>query len=458
MGKDVGDYSNKKGAHSNQRNKVHEQHTLEAKKRQFEQLLASYEVLQEFSDYPPFKSKVSDLGPGNNWILLDDKMKEVDGEDWLMEMYHLAAENEHFHVRNQSNTKVYYRQRKIRDRDKLSPHDKTHRPKTDLRRFTIDLRPDQSRAIQKMLSAGKTAEARELVDKIRDECIRLFQTIYHRDVRAVSEHTDSGQLHFDLWHSGIRDVEVHDSCADVIDGKLVNGFRRLIRERTEYRAFGVGVGVASWHRHRKAIEDAGKKPSDIVNKETLDTITKMAKLKKKETQEIPRDMRYYEALDKYAAIEISYSARDLADDALSEYIDWLSVGYKAGKLGKQAITEREKRMATKIKQLRHDNENLRQEIQNTDYEKRRLSDSFNFVLGFLKRLANAKDLMAELVKAGLKQGFDKCMDMFTLKIDSKPLEEQLVPAKVGTEKINPEKQQSPEDQKKQAEDLTPDLN
>lgn len=419
MGKDDGDYSETKGAHSNQRSKVHKRHTIESKKRQFEQLIAGYDVLQEFSDYPPFKSKVIDLGPGNNWILVDDKLREADGDDWLVRMFHLAAENESFHVRTQSKSRVYYRQRKIRDRDKLDPRDKTHRAKTDLRRYTIDLRPDHSRAVEKMLSAGKVNEARELVDKIRDECIRLFQEIYHRDVRAVAEHTDSGQLHFDLWHTGIREVVVQDSCAKVVGGAMVNGQERLIRERTEYRAYGVGVGVASWNRHRSAIQDLGKNPTEIMNNETLDTIRKMSKLKMEQTKESPRDLRYYTALDKYVAIELHGLAHEPANQALSEYFEWLAVGYKTKKLGKLELTEREKKMATKIKQLRNDNDNLKQAIQNTNYEQRTLLNSLEFILEFLNKLKAAKSTMKELIGAGLKKSFDSCLKLLEINMNSK---------------------------------------
>lgn len=436
MAKDVDGYSETKGAHGDQRNKVHKRHTSEAKKRDFEQLLASYEILEEFCDYPPFKSKLLELGEGNNWVRKDGKLEELDGEDWLCTMYELATDNEWYHVRCENKTKVYYKKRKMRDRETLSPNDRKQRPKTDLGRYTIDLRPDHSRAIQKLLACGKKREARELADKARDECIRLFEHRYHRDVRAVGEHTDSGQLHFDLWHTGICEVEVSDSRADVIGGKVVNGHKMVIRERTEYKAYGVGVGVASWDRHRRAIRDAGIKPDSLMNKDTLETITKMSALKKEETKEPPRDIAVYESLDRFMALELSAVAQVITKEALTEYVDWLSTGYQTEKLGKRELTQREKKMASKIKQLRGIEETLTQELQQANFAISRLRGLLELTRQFLESLRAKKDLLESITKAGLKKAFDTCLSYFAPAALDETNTVTPIPEVAATQKVN----------------------
>lgn len=400
------DYTQNKAAHSDQRNKAHEDHAAAAKKRALQKLLTSYEILQEFTGYSAFKSKVIELGGGNNWVRKDGKLVEVEGDEWLDAMFKIAAQNERHHVRTQGPTKVYYRSRKLRDRKTLSPKDKRPRPKTDLRRFTIDLRPDHSRAIQKLLAKDYKDLARALVDNARDECIRQFERRYGRDVRAVAEHTDSGQLHFDLWHTGIRTVEVNDSCADVKNGKIVNGEKKVIRRRTKYKAYGVGVGVASWNRHRRALDDAGIKPDTILNKDTLDTITKMTALKKKETGEPPRDIGMYESLDRFMAFELAKVEPEITKEALDEYVQWLKMGYSSGKLGKRGLTEREKKMATKIKQLSEANETLINELGYTQHALNRLKKLLKGIKEFLARIKKSKGLMALMEKDDLKKTFN----------------------------------------------------
>lgn len=188
--------------------------------------------------------------------------------------------------------------------------------------------------------------------------------------------------------------------------------------------------------NRRAIKDSGIKPDSLMNKDTLETITKMSALKKEETKEAPRDIAVYESLDRFMALELSAVAQVITKEALTEYVDWLSTGYQTGKLGKRELTEREKKMASKIKQLRSVEEALTQELQQANFAISRLRGLLELTRQFLESLRAKKDLLESITKAGLKKAFDTCLSYFAPVTPDETNTITPIPEVAATQKVN----------------------
>jgi hypothetical protein len=281
-----------------------------------------------------FGSDLNLLGQGRKFGLRNKDGKRVlvalNSSDWEEQLAR-SKNNLSWYHQARKNTKSGYTVRKVRDRTKLGEKDKRARADSDLQRETIDLRPDHSRAVQYFLESGHTEAVRGMVARIREKKILLFEKIYPgRRVLFVSEHDDSGQLHHDLWHSGIRE---HST-------KLHKG--KKVRERVAFRRFGVGVGVTSWYRHFTALSQRGgtSKSAATTMGAAYDVLKRNIASAREQNGEEARDILLTKKLDEYVqeqldtlASELTGKSREIPRQAHDEYRTWLSDGYAAGLLG-----------------------------------------------------------------------------------------------------------------------------
>lgn len=338
------------------------------------------QIAEPGGDYPPFQSNLSAIGDGANWLVGrrsgEPMLSECGGDRWIELMSRIRSWANHYHQRQVRSVEIkvppkrgamdrtvktklvrqvgYYR-RKVKDRVTLGPTDKHARKETDLMRETIDLRPDHSRALQYMLGNRKMRRAVvNALDEIRREKIRLFEEIYGRRVVGVGEHPDSGQYHNDLWHTGIRSDLVTDSGA-LVEGKdasnVTGGQSKKVRLRNEFRQFGVSVGVASWDRHRAALEEFGADTHSLMGEE-IQIIVRNTETAEKQNGEPPRDLRLLNRLDAFVRERLEKIDPDLCRRANEEYVHWLKVGYGQGKLGLMGRSQWVEKLEMELAELR----------------------------------------------------------------------------------------------------------
>lgn len=345
--------------HGLQTHWLHLIHTRESKERQ-KIVFVAHEVVDD-TDYPKFRSKLSGLGSGRNWIVREGTPELTDGEAWIAEMMEIMTDGMRFHQRQRNTTKdgtlkVRYVPRKLEDRKKMGPTDTKGRPQTDLLRETIDLRPDHSRVLQYLAEAGRTADLMPVLAEIQAEEIRLFEEIHPgRRIKSEGEHTDSGQYHFDHWHTGIEKVEVDDQGAIVADDEngeeiLVSGEKMEIRTRHVFRNFGVGDGMASFDRHRSALEDSGRDAKRIMGY-TLGRLVGNTASAEEQNGEYPRDLRLWRAIDQFVDRKLRELDPELCDKARLQYADWIEAGYDLGKLGINEETAEQSKHKRRKKEL-----------------------------------------------------------------------------------------------------------
>jgi hypothetical protein len=349
--------------HGLQEHWMHLMHSRESKERR-KIVYIPHEVADD-SDYPIFGSNLSGLGSGRNWLVENGDTQLTKGEDWIEAMMEIMTDLMTFDRRDRTTTKdgkvkIYYKNRKVKDRQKLGKTDKKNRPETDLQRETIDLRPDHSRVIQLLIENGRKNDLLPILDEIRLEQIRIFEKIHPgRKVRSLGEHTDSGQYHLDHWHSGIEEVLVEDSCA-IIEGQdgnekiLTEGKKKKVRLRQGFRNYGVGDGMASIDRHRGALEDEGKNAESIMG-HAYKVLFINIKKAEKQNGEDPRDLALWRGVDQYVDMKLRTLDSDLCNKVRGEYVEWLEAGYDLGKLG----IKEETLMQSKHKQRKMELDNLK---------------------------------------------------------------------------------------------------
>lgn len=349
--------------HGLQEHWLHLMHAKQSKERR-KLVYVAHEVV-DGTDYPAFRSDLTGLGSGRNWLVRDGEPELTAGTAWIEAMMEIMTDCMSFHQRQRNSTKdekikIRYTPRKVKDREKKGKTDKKDRPQTDLMRETIDFRPDHSRVIQYLLEAGRAKHLIPVVAEIATEEIRLFEEVHpDRKVKSGGEHTDSGQYHFDHWHSGISEIVVTDHKAIVVDGAkgeeiLESGEAMKIRMRNVFRNYGVGDGMASFDRHRSALEDDGRDAKAIMG-HTLAKLEANTITSAEQNGEFPRDLRLWRAVDKFVDQKLRSLDPTLCDKARAEYADWIEAGYDRDKLGIEEETlqqSKHKRRKTELENLR----------------------------------------------------------------------------------------------------------
>jgi hypothetical protein len=189
-----------------------------------------------------------------------------------------------------------------------------------------------------LIEDGRKSDLFPLLAEVQKEQIRLFEEIYKgRKVVAEGEHVDSGQYHFDHWHTGINEEEVGDHGAVVKmedDNEVlkVEGIKKSFRIRAEFRSYGVGDGMASFDRHRSALEENGSQAKKIMGYTHARLLENTASTEK-QNKEFPRDLRMWRAVDQFVGDKLRELDPVLYKKALSEYAEWIESGYDLGKLG-----------------------------------------------------------------------------------------------------------------------------
>lgn len=266
--------------------------------------------------YPAFKSDVSKL-LGKSYVVTNGRPQRVGETLWLEKITEAQKEFSWYH--NNQN-----RCRKI--------------PGGDLQRKTIDLRPDHSRVIQYLLEEGRDDQVQTSLERIQAKKVELYERIYHRKVLFSAEHTDSGQHHNDLWHTGIevlKDTITPKKSTWYEDKLMPKGVPIPLRKRTEHREFGIGVGAASWSRHLSAFKESGMEDEEIFPffEATWDAIMNNFKRAEERRNEPPRDYLLQIELDEFVRDELKGISPKLYDRALGEYVLDRRRGYEAGLLG-----------------------------------------------------------------------------------------------------------------------------
>jgi hypothetical protein len=373
----------------------HQLHQKQNKKRAAKGKKTAY-LPYEIADpqgHEPFKSDVSLIGGGRNWIVRRGRrLIALDGDTWIEMMVRLGRANASYQGRQVRKGKVGYYRRKVRDRMQLSETDKNLRPESDVTRETIDLRPDHSRALSMLLRDARHAHKLEpALAAIRAEKIRLFEEIYRRWVLGVGEHPDSGQYHHDLWHTGIRKTTVADDGGTEIGGLVAGGATKNVRLREPFRAYGVGVGVASWDRHRRALVEHGVKADEIMGK-TLEVLKRNSARALKQNNEEPRDLRMWKSLDEF--VDRTFREIDplVCDQARDEYVQWITTGYSESKLGVRLDTKKERKLKERVASLEQEVAELKRELSGVEA----IMDKIREIVKLIKETTGIEELLGRL--------------------------------------------------------------
>ncbi len=239
--------------HSNIHSQTHREHKTAQEKRKAvnwgvrwkrEKIDVPSETLEKFSS-----SLEKYVGKGDTFRFERDAKGKicgavrVPGDEWTDAVKKQKRELNWYHQQQNRKTGTYWVKRKLRDRGKLSSRDKQPRAVSDVVRETNDLRPAHSRALQRMCESGLIEEVKTFWEEFTWRSAAMWEGIYDgRKTSYGSLHSDSGQIHRDIWHTGITEVPHPDRKG------------RTIRQREPFRSFGIGVGAASWARHKMCLD------------------------------------------------------------------------------------------------------------------------------------------------------------------------------------------------------------
>ena len=410
------------GPHGRQSSKLHADHQKQNKAKAQGKVV--YTAHHERRDQPVFRSDVSELSGGRNWMLTEGQWKLVVGKKWDEDMALLEKAYSWYHQRQRRTCpggfKVYYTRRETNDRQALSPTDVHGRPGTDVLRKTVDLRPDHSRALEYLLRAGHREDLLPVIDEIRLEKVRLFELIYERYAISLGEHDDSGQFHNDIWNTGIREKIVTDSTA-VVKGKpdkellVTPGKKMTARHRQLFRQYGVGVGMASYDRHLRALNEAGLSGNKVMGftAEVLERNAGLAAGRKRAKSadigqicEQARDLRLYAELDAFVAAKLKALDPEIYGRASREYVEFLKTGYSEKNLGLEEDTIEVTNLKRRIQELERSAEAAKDNSDSIRAAIRAVLEMLLEVTGVKTILENAAELWARIVELASKVGLD----------------------------------------------------
>jgi hypothetical protein len=314
-----GKFSEKSVKHSIQSSEVHEkdkerQLDVKQKKKAVKFIAVKLEEVKPDA----FESNVSGVGDGRNYFRgADQTLREADPEEWEEKAIKLGRAADFYHrPMTRPNGDIYWRKETIKG--------------GDLERWTTELRPDHSRALEYIL--GDKSIPREKIDealgKIHAEQVRLFESIYGRKVVMVAEHSDSGHYHTDLWNLGLETREV-----------IAKGKKQEVVLRTPMREKGVGPGTARYFRHQRALAESGADPTKLMGI-TTEVIRQNTEVAKEQNGEDPRDLRYVGGLDAFVGKTLQGIAPKACDKALKDYSAFLKDSYAKGYLGAKELAPR----------------------------------------------------------------------------------------------------------------------
>jgi len=260
-----------------------------------------------------------------------------------------------WHERREKNGKVTYHKKNLKQ--------------SDLKRKTIELRPDHSRVLERLAESQPQSLVAEALSAIRAEKIRLFEEIYKRRVIQAAEHCDSGHYHTDLWHFGAV--------------AKTEGGREVIERGVFFREFGVGPGAARWDRHLGVLQELGHDPAvmgpvpGMIEANTAKAL--------KQNGEAPRDLRLMRDLDAFVEKTLRGIDPIAVDQAKKEFGAHLLDGYAKAEIGVKKIDPRQE----KIKKLEAENKALRD-------EKKALEWTLGLVRDFLAAIARKPEFQKML--------------------------------------------------------------
>jgi hypothetical protein len=313
--------------HSSINSRLHQLHQVEQRARRRTRYIAHKEVV-DGTEPEKFQSNLLGLAPpgskGRTFRRTGDCLAEMDERAWEQALMDEAKRLSVWHERRERDGKVTYHRHKLKE--------------SDVKRKTVELRPDHSRALEVLAASQPKSLVKEALEAIRAEKVRLFELIYGRKVIQAAEHCDSGHYHTDLWNVGAV--------------AKVEGGREIIERGTLFREFGVGPGAARWDRHLGVLQELGHDPA--VMGAVPAVLEADAAKALDQNREPARDIRFMRALDSFVERTLRQIDPAAVDQAKKEYGEHLLDGYAKGELGLKKVDPKQE----KIKKLEAENKRL----------------------------------------------------------------------------------------------------
>lgn len=319
-------------AHGNVNSWLHEVHQAEQKERKVKaRRRVVYEDVVPEDEPDKFESNLLGLAPpgmkGRTFWREQGAgpLVEMDGGEWEAKM---NAKGPLLKTWHEKRKRAPTKKKKRKPGEEFGYH--PHKLKdSDLKRMTIELRPDHSRALEYLAAREPRSMMAELLSAVRAEKVRLFEEIYGRKVLAAGEHCDSGHYHNDIWHYSSEEMKVGDETV-IIRGNF-------------FRKYGVGPGAARWDRHLRVLGELGHDPA-VTGALPL-VVAEDEKNALRDNGEEARDLRFMRALDAFVEKALFEIDPVVVERAKKEYGDFLVEGYGKGELGvKGAKTRQQAKM------------------------------------------------------------------------------------------------------------------
>ena len=221
-------------------------------------------------------------------------------------------------------------------RQHIAKADRSPAQQTLLERWTVDLMPGLSRAVQRMLEDRGQVATRKVLEAATPLILAEFQRLFPAaKIVGAAWHIRSGQLHLDIWS--------HTTRLEVVPHGLGTVLARLW-DPNGLSHYGPGSGICAWDRHARAL---GERVHEIapglleVVEQTMDRQSKTHGSKAN------RDVRLHRAVDEIFENLLPQQFQELG---MSEYREWLQKQYSLGLAGPVARRAKyEKRIDAEIK-------------------------------------------------------------------------------------------------------------